>query len=147
MTMTMETSADFTHILDIKIIDKSNGNIVKNKDLLGQVKKSLRSYEYKQTISSKEFIISWKKKKWSFPYNKFIGDLTANYPYIADYIIQEHTELTFKSILEHLRKKRSYWNEFDIIFNLSKPLIIKPLTSVVPKEINDEEPWLAGPIV
>jgi len=117
---------EFTHILDIKIIHNSDSNIVKNKDLLKQVKRYFINYEHSQTIKlnnkDSDVVLSWKRKRWDFPYNKFIGDLVLVSPYNTDLVIYDHTTKTISCILEDLREKRNYWNDFDIIFNISKPL-------------------------
>jgi len=128
----MTSVEEFTHILDIKIIHNSDGDLVKNKDLLKIVKKQLIEYNYTQIITwndkSTDVTLSWKKKKWAFPYNKFIGGLVLNSPYNTDTIIQEHTNKTIKCILEELRSKHGYWKDFDIMFHISKPLsVVTPL--------------------
>jgi len=123
---------EFTHILDIKIVHSSDRYLIKNKDLLKIAKQQLVEYNYTQTITwndkSTEVALSWKKKKWAFPYNKFIGGLVLNSPYNTDTIIQEHTSKTIKCIVDELRSKHVYWSDFDIIFHISKPLsIVTPL--------------------
>ena len=127
----MASVDEFTHILDIKIIHLVRGDIIKNKDLLKIVKRCLIDYLYTYTITlndkSKEVKLSWKKKKWEYPYNKFIGDLVLNAPYNIDAIIQEDTSKTIKRIVQELRLTQSYWNDFNIIFHISKPLCLTSL--------------------
>jgi len=139
----MSTKNEFTHILDIRITHNSDGNIINNKSLLKEVKKNLAQFSYIQKIiwneKEKEFCLSWKKKRWPLPYNKFIGDLVVNSPYNVDSIVQEHTKLTIDDILQNLREKHSYWSEFDIVFHITKPLsIVTPLPGctglVMPEE-------------
>jgi hypothetical protein len=120
---------EFTHILDIKIIHHSDNNIVRNKDLLKQVKRYLIEYKIPQTISwngtHEEVLLSWQRKRWPPPYNKFIGDLVVNSSYNVDSIIQDHTTMSIRYIVEELRLKFSYWNDFDVVFNITKPLSTK----------------------
>lgn len=128
----MSTKNEFTHILDIRITHNSDGNIVNNKSLLKEIKKNLIQFSYSQKIAwngkEEEISLSWKKKKWPFPYDKFIGSLVVNSPYNVDSIVQEHTKLTIEDILHNLREKYSYWSEFNIVFHITKPLsIITPL--------------------
>jgi len=140
----MTTKNEFTHILDIKITHHSDGNIVNNKDLLKEVKKNLVQFSYSQKISwngkEEEISLSWKKKKWPFPYNKFIGNLVVNSPYNVDTIVQEHTKMTIQDILQNLREKYSYWSNFDVIFNITKPMsVTTPLPGCVGLVIAEEE--------
>lgn len=135
----MSSESDFTHILDIKIIHLSDGNIVRNKDLLKQVKRYLEDESFPHTLrcvpnEMDHTILAWRKnlywtkKKWPSPYNKFIGDLVTNSPYNADFLVQEDVTIRVKYIVEELREKFNYWKDFDVIFNISKPLsIVKPL--------------------
>ena len=135
----MSSDFDFTHILDIKIIHLSDGNIVRNKDLLKQVKRYLvdQSFphalhcipnEMNNAILGWQKNLSWKKKKWPFPYDKFIGDLVTNSLHNADFLVQEDVTMRLKYIVEDLQEKFNYWKDFDVIFNISKPLsIVKPL--------------------
>jgi len=135
----MSSESDFTHILDIKIIYLSDGNIVRNKDLLKQVKKYLVDQSFPHILSSVpnerdnttlgwRKNLTWTKKKWPSPYNKFIGDLVTNSPYNADLLLQEDITIRVKYIVEDLQEKFNYWKDFDVIFNISKPLsIVKPL--------------------
>lgn len=139
----MTTKNEFTHILDIKITHHSDDNIVNNKDLLKEVKKKLVQFSYSQKIlwngKEEEISLSWNKKKWPFPYNKFIGNLVVNSPYNVDSIVQEHTKLTIQDILQSLREKHSYWSEFDVIFHITKPLsVTTPLSGCVGLTIDEE---------
>lgn len=132
----MSNKTEFTHILDFRITHNSDGNIINNKSLLREVKKNLVQFSYSQRISwngkEEEISLSWKKKRWPFPYDKFIGSLVVNSPYNVDSIVQEHTKLTIQDILQSLREKHSYWSEFDVIFHITKPLsIITPLPGCV----------------
>jgi len=128
----MSTKNEFTHILDIRITHNSDGNIINNKSLLREVKKNLTHFSYSQRITwngkEEEISLSWKKKRWPFPYDKFIGNIVVNSPYNIDSIVQEHTKLTIEDILQNLREKHAYWSEFDIVFHITKPLsVITPL--------------------
>jgi len=135
----MSPETEFTHILDIKIIHLSDGNIVRNKDLLKQIKRYLLNQKFPHVLrcvpNENDLSIlgwrknlSWKRKKWPSPYDKFIGDLVTNSPHNSDLLVQEDVTIRMKYILEELREKFNYWKEFDIIFNISKPLsIVKPL--------------------
>jgi hypothetical protein len=135
----MSSENDFTHILDIKIVHLSDGNIVRNKDLLKQVKRYLldKSFpnvlrcvpnEGDDTILAWRKNLTWKRKKWPSPYDKFIGDLVTSSPHNADLLVQEDVTIRVKYIVEDLREKFNYWKDFDVIFNISKPLsIVKPL--------------------
>jgi hypothetical protein len=139
----MSTKTEFTHILDIRITHNSDGNIINNKSLLREVKKNLAQFSYSQRIvwngKEEEISLSWKKKRWPFPYDKFIGSLVVNSPYNVDSIVQEHTKLTIQDILQNLRDKHSYWCEFDVIFHITKPLsIITPLPGCVGLIATDE---------
>jgi hypothetical protein len=139
----MSTKNEFTHIFDIRITHNSDGNIINNKSLLREVKKHLTQFSYSQKIAwngkEEEISLSWKKKRWPFPYDKFIGSLVVNSPYNVDSIVQEHTKLTIQDILQNLRDKHSYWCEFDVIFHITKPLsIITPLPGCVGLIATDE---------
>jgi hypothetical protein len=135
----MTYESDFTHILDIKVIHLSDGNIVRNKDLLKQVKRYLLDQSFPHTLrcvpneSDRTILgwrknLSWKRKKWPSPYDKFIGDLVTNSIHNADLLVQEDVTIRVKYILEDLREKFNYWKDFDVVFNISKPLsIVKPL--------------------
>ena len=128
----MSTKNEFTHILDIRITHNSDGNIVNNKSLLKEIKKNLIQFSYSQKIAwngkEEEISLSWKKKRWPFPYDKFIGSLVVNSPYNVDSIVQEHTAITIQDILNDLRGKHSYWFDFNVIFHITKPLsIVTPL--------------------
>lgn len=123
----MDQNSEITHILDIKITQCSDNNIIKNKHLLKQVKRYLTCDKYTHVkyggLNGKEEItLLWKKKKWLFPYNKFVGDLVANSQYKSDITILNHTTQTIEDILKTLRQDYSYWEDFDIIFSISKPL-------------------------
>ena len=128
----MSIKNEFTHILDIRITHNSDGNIINNKSLLKEVKKNLIQFSYSHRIAwnnkEEEISLSWQKKRWPFPYNKFIGNIVVNLPYNIDSIVQEHTKLTIEDILQNLREKHAYWSEFDIVFHITKPLsVITPL--------------------
>jgi hypothetical protein len=145
----MSSENDFTHILDIKIIHLPDGYIVRNKDLLKQVKRYLVDQSFPHVLhcvpnESDHSVLTWRKnlnwkrKKWPFPYNKFVGDLVTKSPYIADLLVQEDVTTRIKYIVEELREDFNYWKSFDVIFNISKPLsVVRPLdcfSDIIPED-------------
>ena len=132
----MSNSNEFTHILDIKVIHQSDGNIVNNKELLRQVKENLTKINNSQLISwngkEEEIFVLWKKKKWPFPYNKFIGGLIFNSPYNVDTIVQQHTAMTIEEVVGELRQNYRYWRDFNVVFHITKPMsVTTPLPGCV----------------
>jgi hypothetical protein len=83
-----------------------------------------------------EITLEWKKHKWSNKFGNLIsGDLVANITTglpSDDQIIYKHTEIVLKKIEEKLKEQYMFTNDFEIIFN-----IVKPLSEI--KQLHDEE--------
>ena len=83
----------------------------------------------KHTIS-----ITWVKQNWGEKLNSLVaGDLVANINYSVTYdqIIYKHTELVLQKIQEKFEKSKRFQPNWEIIFNIVKPLS-KTLPNVEP---------------
>jgi hypothetical protein len=129
---------DFTHILCIKVWSNA-GNFVTNYNNIESIIKDLiKDIEFTETVEvdgiKHTISITWVKQNWGEKLNSLVtGDLVANINYSETYdqIIYKHTELVLQKIQEKIEKSKRFQPNWEIIFNIVKPLS-KTLPNVEP---------------
>jgi hypothetical protein len=125
---------DYTHILCIKVWSNIGKFVTNYNSIDNKIKDILINTEFTETVEldgTKHTIsITWVKQIWDEKLNNvIIGDLVANIKYsdAFDQVIYKHTELVLKKIQEKLEESNAFQSNWQIIFN-----IVKPLSNVEP---------------
>jgi hypothetical protein len=120
---------DYTHILCIKVWTNAGNFVTNYNNIESKIKDLIKDVEFTETVEvdgTKHTIsITWVKQNWGEKLNNLIaGDLVANIKYSETYdqVIYKHTELVLKKIQENFEKSNKFQPNWEIIFNIVKPL-------------------------
>jgi hypothetical protein len=130
----------YTHVLCLKAWLPSLNCTTDYNNVESKIKQMLVNNEFTEmvTLDGKihKITVEWKKHKWDNKFGNLIsGDLVANITTglpSDDQIIYKDTEIVLKKIEEKLKEQYMFTNDFEIIFN-----IVKPLSQI--KQYHDEE--------
>ena len=124
---------DYTHILCIKVWSDIGKFVTNYNNIDNKIKDFIADREFTETVEldgiKHTISITWVRQTWDEKLNKLIiGDLVANIQYSEafDQFIYKHTELVLKKIQEKLKESNAFQPNWEIIFNIVKPLF-KPL--------------------
>ena len=110
---------NFSHILNIKILSKTNNSIVNDEHLLEIIKEL---FLQKNQIFNGINII-WRKIEWNGLHKHFdIGILVINSVFTVDEILFESVRFALNEIEFDLHGKGILFKNQQIIFNILKPL-------------------------
>ena len=120
---------DYTHILCIKVWTNVGKFVTKYNSIDNKIKDLIKDTEFTETVEldgiKHTVSITWVKQIWDEKTNNLItGDLVANINYsdAFDQVIYKHTELVLKKIQEKLEESNGFQTNWEIIFNIVKPL-------------------------
>ena len=122
---------EFTHILYIKVWSPSCNCTTDYNNIESKIKNLIANHEFSETVKldgiTHTVSITWCKHEWENKDKYLItGDLVANIK-CSDAVIQKHTEMVLKKIEYKLKKENDYFSNYEIIFNITKPLTkLKP---------------------
>lgn len=120
---------NYSHILNIKIVSKSNGLVVNDIHLLETIKGLfLQRDQYFNDIK-----LIWRKVEWK-GVNKYfdIGDIVIDSAFGADEIIMFYVRNTLQDISNELHEKGLLFKGQEIIFKIVKPLVDRiPLVDTI----------------
>lgn len=130
----------YTHVLSLKAWLPSLNCTTDYNNIESKIKQMLVNNEFTEMVTldgkNHKITLEWKKHKWDNKFGNLIsGDLVANITTGLDQIIYKHTEIVLKKIEEKLKEQYMFTNDFEIIFNIVKP--ISPI-----KQFHDEESTL-----
>ena len=125
---------EFTHILYIKIWSPLCNSTSDYNNIESKIKNVIANHEFTEIVNldgrDHTISITWFKHEWENKDKYLIsGDLVANVNYSNTYdpIVLKHTEMVLKKIEDKFKKETDYFSNFEIIFNITKPLTkLKP---------------------
>lgn len=122
---------DYTHILCIKVWSNGGSFVTNYNNIDNRIKDLIKDTEFTETVEldgiTHTISITWVKQVWDEKINNVIvGDLVANINYLETYdqFIYKHTELVLQKIQERLKESNAFQSNWEIIFNIVKPLSI-----------------------
>ena len=120
---------DLTHILCIKVWSNIGKFFTSYNNIVNKIKDLITDREFTETVEldgiKHTISITWVKQIWDEKFNNvIIGDLVANINYSEAYdqFIYKHTELVLQKIQENFEKSNKFQPNWEIIFNIVKPL-------------------------
>jgi hypothetical protein len=133
---------DYTHILCIKVWSDAGKFVTSYNNIVNKIKDLITDIEFTETVElngiKHTISITWVKQIWDEKLkNVIIGDLVSNIKYSegGDQFIYKHTELILQKIQKKLEKSNTFQPNWEIIFN-----IVKPLSKTLPN-IDQSELW------
>jgi hypothetical protein len=120
---------DYTHILCIKVWSDVCKFVTNYNSIDNKIKDFIADIEFTETVEldgiKHTISITWVKQIWDEKMNNLItGDLVADikYSHSFDQVIYKHTELVLKKIQDKLEESNVFQSNWEIIFNIVKPL-------------------------
>jgi hypothetical protein len=119
----------YTHILCIKVWSNAGKFFTSYNNIVNKIKDLIKDVEFTETVEldgiKHTISITWVKQIWDEKFNNLIAfDLVANINYSETYdqVIYKHTELVLKKIQDKLEEANIFKSNWEIIFNIVKPL-------------------------